>query len=285
MDANMRFFTDTFRVVKSSTFKNPLLRRQSLFHLKQHYYHELGFSLQLGWGFVSPFYASESLCSFSEIFFEGEYESVFSEISLPDRWLDLGCHYGYFSLYVAWLRAKAGLLHPFQALLVDADHRVLPALHELISQNNLQKQFLYLHGAIAEGSGSVGFREQSFMSSMLDDLNVEEVHGTAQSVPIVDQNAILALMPPPYDLLKVDVEGGEYDFLTSYGTILDQSTNLVVEWHSWHRGGGSAEQIKSLAESRGFRFVRVIREPVISLGDSQQTQCAGVFLFTKSDNL
>lgn len=278
----MNFLLDPFRAAKSNAFQNRLLRRHSVDHLKQYFYHELGFSLQLGFGIVTPFYASQSLCSFSEIFFEGEYESVFSEISLPDRWVDLGCHYGYFSLYLAWLRAKAGL-HSFQALLVDADQRVMPALNELVLQNNWQEQVVYLYGAIAEGSGYVRFREHSFMSSMLDDLSlrVDNIQRKSYSVPIIDQNVILATMPPPYDLLKIDVEGGEYDFLTNYGKVLDNSKSLLIEWHSWHRGGGSAEQIKSLAESKGFKLVRVIREPSKPSADTIQTHFAGVFLFVR----
>jgi FkbM family methyltransferase len=280
----MGFLSDPFRQAKSSAFKNGLLRRHSVDNLNVNYYNELGFALQLGWGLVSPFYAKESLCSFSEIFFEGEYESVFAEIGLPGRWLDLGCHYGYFSLYVAWLRARAGLGHPFQALLVDADQRVLPALHQLIIQNNWQEQVVYLYGAIAQGSGCVSFCQQPFMSSKLDDLSlrVDRVQGKSNSVPIIDQNAILASMPPSYDLVKIDVEGGEYDFLMYYDTIIEESKNLLIEWHSWHRGGGSAEQIRSLIESKGFRLVRVIREPLKPSSDNPQNHCAGVFLFTKA---
>jgi hypothetical protein len=72
------------------------------------------------------------------------------------------------------------------------------------------------------------------------------------------------------------VEGGEYDFLLSYDKVLCETQYLVVEWHSWHRGGGSSAQILQMAESRGFSLLRVIQEPQECEGSSNRQ--VGVYL-------
>jgi len=268
--------------IKTSIFEFKPLRRRAIFHLKAHYYNELENWLDLGWGIRCPFYSPESSCSFSEIFFEGEYEPLLAIIDLPGRWIDLGCHYGFFTLYFAWLRAKKGLAQPFHALLVDADERVLPGVNILVNGNHWQQQIKVMHGAIAEGSGCVSFHEQAFMSSVLDGLGVEEPSSQRKSVPIIDQQTILSTLDPPYDLVKIDIEGGEYDFLLHYDQVLEQAKHLVLEWHSWHRGGGSSEQIRALAESKGFQLRKVVLHPTECSG-SLQGQRVGVFLFSRAD--
>jgi hypothetical protein len=59
-------------------------------------------------------------------------------------------------------------------------------------------------------------------------------------------------LAPPYDLVKIDVEGAEYDFLLPYNEILSSTNSLIIEWHSWHRGGRSVLEIQKIVQSYGF---------------------------------
>ena len=129
-------------------------------------------------------------------------------------------------------------------MLIDADQRVISGVDDLISRNLLNHRFKFLHGAISEGSGLVHFQEDDFMSSSLEVLSFKTNRKPSVSIPIIDQSIILTTLPPPYDLVKIDVEGAEYDFLVAYEEILKLTHYLVIEWHSWYRGGGSSEQIK-----------------------------------------
>lgn len=279
----MNFFKNHASHLRDRLFRNPAFRATALFHLKTYYYPELQFTQELGWGYRCPFFHPEAQCSFSEIFFEGEYEPVFAEIGLPDRWLDLGCHYGYFTLYTAWLRAKRGRQIPFFALLVDADRRVKPGVEALLDVNQIGSQAAFVHGAIAEGTGSISFHENAFMSSALDGLGLENSDSLPTIVPIIDSTTIKATLPPPYDLIKLDVEGGEFEFLVHYKDVLREAKHVVIEWHSWHRGGGSAAQIQQLAEEQGFQLLRVIQPPKPCQGTLAGHQ-VGVFLFGRAEN-
>ena len=269
------------RLSFSKLFNFKPFREKAIFHLRQYYFSELDFSVRLGQGFDCPISDVSASYSFTEIFFENEYKPVFDLIDLPSRWLDLGCHYGYFSLYVAWLRAKQDLPQNFRGLLVDADSRVLHGVSTLIQRNHLEAQLSFRHGAISSGSGSVYFQESDVMSSSLSDLLPNTTLATTSSVPIIDQQVIESLLPPPYDLVKIDVEGGEYDFFLSYERILQNTSHMVLEWHSWHRGGGSLSQILDLAKSYDFELLQEI-QPAKLCGDPATPCEVGVLLFKRS---
>jgi len=255
------------------------IRRRLLFHIKQYFYNELKINFGIGRGLTCPIADPSATCSLQEIFFENEYLTAFQNLSLPDKWLDLGCHFGYFSLYVAWLHsADESKNKSFKAFLLDADSRVRIGVSELIIINKLDENFTFVHGAISEGTGSVSFKENLVMSSSLSDLD-NSSNGNLVNVPIIDQYYIMDCLSPPYDLVKIDVEGAEYDFLVAYKEILAVTTTLIIEWHSWHRGGGSELGIQNLVQSYGFILRKVIQPPK-NCGTSSQDQ-VGVLLFSK----
>ena len=255
------------------------IRRRLTFFLRQYYFNELGFKINIGRGLVCPVFHPSAIYSLEEIFFENEYQSAFQEINLPNKWLDLGCHYGYFSLYLAWLHAVANSnSRPYRAFLIDADSRVGRGIADLINLNNLDANISYMHGAVSEGAGSVSFKGNLVMSSSLSALD-ESSEGVLIKVPIADQTLIMRHLAPPYDLVKIDVEGAEYDFLLSYKDIISSTSALIIEWHSWHRGGGSQLQIQSMVESYGFQLQKVLQPPKSCSPSGRES--VGVLLFTR----
>ena len=71
-------------------------------------------------------------------------------------------------------------------------------------------------------------------------------------VKILDENEILRKSPPPYDLIKCDIEGSEWELLCHYPTIISQCQYLLMEWHSWHSGGGGISQIEDKLKNLNF---------------------------------
>jgi hypothetical protein len=93
---------------------------------------------------------------------------------------------------------------------------------------------------------------------------------------VLDEDEVLRSFAPPYDLLKADIEGAEFELLRHYPRLIEQSRSLCLEWHSWHPGGRGLAQIRELAEGFGLRFSREL-QPARLLPSGDQT---GVILFT-----
>ncbi len=233
--------------------KQPWIRRRVIFELKQKYYADLHIDVPLPPGLICPIRAADHWHSFNEIFLERTYIPAFNSMPPPKRWIDLGCHAGYFSLFVVWLRKKQSLTNGCEALLIDADPRVELAVGELIELNKLNGQVQFQLGAITAGQGSAEIILGQSMSSAVAKRGSEGV--PTMAAPIIGQSEILRLLAPPYDLIKVDIEGAEYDFLAGYEDLLQRTKYLLLEWHSWHDGGGGMKQICQLATERGFRLI------------------------------
>ena len=84
------------------------LREHLAFQIRQQHYDLLNVRVPLAAGLVAPVLSDEAWISFSEIFLQEEYEQVFRLLPLPDRWIDLGCHAGFFSLFVEQRRRLEG---------------------------------------------------------------------------------------------------------------------------------------------------------------------------------
>ena len=90
--------------ISSLLLKSSLLRKSILTNLKSKYFHELGLSIPVKNDYWAHLSENDSYNSFSEIFIKQEYEDILPKIQY-NKILDLGAHYGYFSL---WLQAKTG---------------------------------------------------------------------------------------------------------------------------------------------------------------------------------
>lgn len=254
------------------------LRSWIAFELRQHYYEAFEVVVPLSHGLKWPVNFWESWASFGFIFFGGEYSRAFREMPTPARWIDLGCYAGHFSLYVAQLRGDQGLDDFGEALLIDADSRATLAVNKLISANQLESNWTFLRGAISRQSGRLRFAERSFMTSSLSTDALE--HEGVVEVDVITAADILKAFPPPYDLIKIDIEGGEYDFLLGYSDVLEHTEYLLIEWHAWHPGGGGEAQVRTLVEGRGFNFVAEVLAP-IEVQHRSASLNSGVLLFRR----
>ena len=71
------------------------------------------------------------------------------------------------------------------------------------------------------------------------------VDATPNKIKTLQEVEITNAMPPPYDLIKCDIEGAEWEFLINYTNIIKNTKYLVMEWHSWHGGGGALPKFKN----------------------------------------
>jgi FkbM family methyltransferase len=232
----------------------PALRRRLAFALKQDYMSDLQLRMPLEPGLSAPLDHWDAFIAFSETFLSNEYGNLFQRIPLPGRWLDLGCHRGYFSLWVAWEKARQGIGDPGHALLIDADPRAETWFKNLQKCNPTLKDFRFLQGAVAtpESGDQISFAQREGMGSVHPGDMPVDIHELI-TVPRLKTETVVASLAPPYDLIKVDIEGAEFALLETMGGLIAQARHLVIEWHGWNDGGVSAQaRLSKAAAALGF---------------------------------
>ena len=235
--------------IGSLLLESSLLRKSILTNLKSKYFHELGLSFPLDNGYWAHLMENDSYNSFSEIFIQQEYKDFLPKSDLL-KVIDLGAHYGYFSL---WLQSKIGS-DDFRSLLIEPSLFCRQSLDNLIAQPKLSGRFKYIHGAIGRPTDDkINFFERPFMAGSSFDMSDKE---NSYSVNVLKVEEILQAFPPPYDLIKCDIEGSEWDLIEHYPQILQNSKYLLMEWHSWHNGGGSLTQITEKLKEFGFSILK-----------------------------
>tara|TARA_B100000963_G_scaffold51533_1_gene39681 strand:- start:21556 stop:22341 length:786 start_codon:yes stop_codon:yes gene_type:complete len=217
--------------------------------LKKHFYQDLGISIPVNANLWADLVANDSFDSFSEIFIKQEYEDYLPN-ETPLSVVDIGANYGFFSL---WLQSK----HPekkIRSLLIEASPSCCGSIEKLIQQNNLRNQFSYLNAAIGPNSiAEVEFFDRSFMagSTIPQEGNMKE---KSLRISCVDEEEIISLAKSPVDLIKCDIEGSEWEFLSHYRKLITSAKYLLLEWHSWHNGGGGFNQIRNELEEIDFEI-------------------------------
>jgi FkbM family methyltransferase len=223
-------------------------RRSIVINLKSAYYHEIGNCIPLNNDYEAHLLENDAHNSFSEIFIQREYENFIPKIKFH-RILDIGANYGYFSL---WLQAK----YPeskISSLMIEASPRCRRSLQNLVNQPILDGRFHWLERAIGpQKKKTVDLFDRPYMASSTFE-NSDDA--TSLSVKVLKNDEITNILSPPYDIIKCDIEGSEWDFVNEYSEIIKQCKYLLLEWHSWHSGGGGLSQLVENLEAIGFKTI------------------------------
>ena len=227
----------------------PAFRRAMLAHLRLDYFHEFHHSIPLGNNYWAHLWENDAYDSFSEIFIQQEYSVFIPDESLTNI-LDLGAHYGYFSLWLQSKRPKDEI----HSLMVEPSHRCQRSLEEMAKYPRLAGRFKYLQAAIGNPEEKhTRFYERPFMGGSLFSSSAEDGYYDVKTLSLSDEPS---LKDQSFDLIKCDLEGAEWDFLIHYSSLLKNSKFLVMEWHSWHSGGGSFPKIEKKLTEIGFQTIK-----------------------------
>lgn len=138
--------------------------------------------------------------------------------------LDLGGNIGMFGLYALhrWPGATVRSFEP------DADSAT--SLGAAIAENRLQRRWSFAAAAVANHAGTVAFRGGLSADSHLVD--VENGPGSVAvagdvAVPVAD----LFELDGHHDLVKMDIEGGEWSVLADPRMAAFDADVIVLEWH------------------------------------------------------
>jgi FkbM family methyltransferase len=273
IQGTLSLFKWPFRIL----FSSASVRRRIAFEMVQKHYEDLNVVVPLPGGVQCPILSVEHWVSFDNIFAQREYDYLLARIPLPGSWLDIGCHAGHFTLLLASLWARSENPCRWRALLIDADSRSVRVADKIVEKNRFDvNQVTFLHGAIAAGSKNIRFAENAYMTS---EIVPETWRGSLIcSVPIIHECDILDRFKPPYDLIKLDIEGAEFDFFDLYTAVLSQAKQIICEWHSWHRGGGGKAQLIEMAAKANFQLAEECHSERIVQRNGRAEKCGLLLL-------
>lgn len=248
------------------------LRQWTARSFECNHFEDLKLSVDLGHGLNCPILDREAWSSFTEIFVHRPMHRLFEFVPLPDTWVDLGCHFGFFSLWVEQARRQAGRIPASGlALLADADARAVLAAKRMMALNALTPGVDILHRAVGEGSSVTIYERHGMGSSLFD---YPRLGGRPNAVPTLSENDFKSKLSGDIDLLKVDVEGAELILFRRYSSLLKRVRFMVLEWHSWACEGGDGKlQAREAWELQGFRHLATLEEPRHLLIDGRSFEC------------
>jgi FkbM family methyltransferase len=158
---------------------------------------------------------------FSEIFIAGEYEppsavlAVLGSAGDAVRVLDLGANVGLFAAFCRWRWPNASIV----ALEPDPDN--FAVLRQTAAAN---AGIACVHGCAGPHAGSVRFVAGHFAESYVA---VDDADPSAIDVPCLDAFELAASV----DLVKIDIEGSEWDLLRDPRLRTLSAASIVMEWH------------------------------------------------------
>ena len=179
--------------------------------------------------------------------------------------IDLGCNVGLFPLYLCTI----GRRRSFRGVLVDGNPRMVAEAEKNLGMNGLLGQFRVVKGIAGGPPGTTQefcITQNSMSSTMHGEILGSQVGGERISVPVVDVLAIFRQACPgdeKCDLVKIDIEGCELDFLRDNSELLAVTEKVVVEFH---KHACSYVDIRDLLISEGFVAIGVVDDAAMPWG-------------------
>ena len=233
----------------SFLLKFKFIRNRVKFNFLHNYFNELQLTIPVGSDYWAYLCENDAYDSFSEIFIQQEYSDLIPDECILNV-LDIGANYGYFSLWLQSKRPKDKI----HSTLIEPSLRCSRSLNKLVELPRLQNRFQYLQRAVGDPEEThIKFFDRPFMAGSIFGSDHNDAFHHANTLKLAE---VFSSDRDSYDLIKCDIEGGEWELIENYPTLLKQSKFVVMEWHSWHSGGGGFLQIEKKLTEVGFQIIK-----------------------------
>ena len=233
----------------SFLLKFKFIRNRVKFNFLHNYFNELQLTIPVGSDYWAYLCENDAYDSFSEIFIQQEYSDLIPDESILNI-LDIGANYGYFSLWLQSKRPKDKI----HSTLIEPSLRCSRSLNKLVELPRLQNRFQYLQRAVGDPEEThIKFFDRPYMAGSIFGSALNDAFYDANTLKLAE---LFSSDRDSYDLIKCDIEGGEWELIENYPTLLKKSKFVVMEWHSWHSGGGGFLQIEKKLTEVGFQIIK-----------------------------
>jgi len=190
-----------------------------------------------------------NLTIFREIWQQNIYVKAFKKPS-PRIVVDIGAHFGMFSLQAAFLWSDAKI-HAYEP--EKANFEILRAN---IEQNGLSHRITAFHEAVCDRQGSVGLyvKNQPESHSIHPTSHGSGTRSISQVQSVKLDDVVRRLPEGQIDLLKVDCEGCEYQIVgSSLQALQSKVKSIVLEYHTHIEGHDAEAELFKPLQKAGFQ--------------------------------
>lgn len=179
--------------------------------------------------------------TYIEIFETNIYE--FKTTSLTPIILDCGSNMGISVLYFSKKYPNAKILA------FEPDETVLPFLERNIQSQKIQNVELYKKAVWTEETDLKFFTDKG----MGGRVGVNYENQTPKIIKSLRLRDFLS-KGNPIDMLKIDIEGSEYDVIQDCEDLLFNVNNIFIEYHSVYNEEQHLDNILNIIKRQGFRY-------------------------------
>jgi len=170
------------------------------------------------------------IASLRDVFLSAHYWRVFEHLPIaPRRIVDLGAHCGHFSVLCHLALLERFGVDSAEYLLVEALPRLIPQIQRVVQDCGFSAQVKIVQGLVGKKDGTARF--QTDPRNLLASQAVP--HANGNGLPVLSYLDLDSVLPPgtPIDILKIDIEGSEYDLIENYPHLLRSAHLLLLELH------------------------------------------------------
>jgi FkbM family methyltransferase len=181
--------------------------------------------------------AASVLFIYKEIFRRGIYE--FNSSNPTPTIIDAGANVGLATIYFKQRFPNAKIIA------FEPDQKVFNVLSENIEAFNFQDVYL-INKALWNKEGTFNFVSEGADSGRIADLE------GAQPITVT---SLRQYLKEPIDLLKLDIEGAEYEVLQDCEDLLKNVQRIFVEYHSFQSSEQRLPELTMILKNAGFRLL------------------------------
>lgn len=179
-----------------------------------------------------------------------------------DCFVDVGAHYGYFTLLASKLVGDTGQVHSFEAA---------STTFAMLEKNSSPRENIsYYHKAVAEQKGTITFHQFPNLYSEYNSIDIKQFENNdwfsklapqKTTVDTIDLSSFLDQKKLLPKLIKIDVEGAEYKVIKgAIAYLQEQAPIIAMEYLKSERDNEAHRQAVELLRSLGYTCSVINRE-------------------------